>query len=157
MTQLAKWRASWTTRIRHNPKQINHEVFKTSNYNKYFFDYHSEQFNLDIVNFKNNHFKEKTECATRKASELCLKLISNHLPNLLGGSADLTGSNNSNGERDWAVLPTLLRTLIQRRSVVKKQLKVELAIYCRKDSFYFQDVSSENSFSYRHLNKVMNV
>jgi DNA polymerase alpha subunit A len=36
---------------------------------------------------------------------------------------DLTGSNNSNGERDWAVLPTLLRTLIQRRSVVKKQLK----------------------------------
>jgi DNA polymerase alpha subunit A len=38
---------------------------------------------------------------------------------------DLTGSNNSNGERDWAVLPTLLRTLIQRRSVVKKQLKAE--------------------------------
>ena len=50
---------------------------------------------FDIIKFKNEHFVEKTVCATRKASELSLNLISSHLPNLIGGSADLTGSNNT--------------------------------------------------------------
>ncbi len=35
------------------------------------------------------------EIATRKASELALEVLAAALPNLLGGSADLTGSNNT--------------------------------------------------------------
>ena len=34
----------------------------------------------------------------KKASELSLNLISKHIPNLLGGSADLTGSNNTKAQ-----------------------------------------------------------
>lgn len=46
--------------------------------------------------------------ATRKASEMALEVIGPHLPELLGGSADLTGSNNTfwSGSiditKDWA-------------------------------------------------------
>ncbi len=46
--------------------------------------------------------------ATRKASEMALEIIGPHLPELLGGSADLTGSNNTfwSGSiditQDWA-------------------------------------------------------
>ena len=45
--------------------------------------------------FKSYHINEKTNCATRKASELSLEIIATHLDNLIGGSADLTGSNNT--------------------------------------------------------------
>ena len=48
-----------------------------------------------IIEFKNYHFKKKTNCATRKGSELSLDLITEFIPNLVGGSADLTGSNNT--------------------------------------------------------------
>jgi transketolase len=34
--------------------------------------------------------------ATRKASGMCIEALAPHLPELLGGSADLTGSNNTN-------------------------------------------------------------
>ena len=52
----------------------------------------------NIEQFKDFHFKEKTMCATRKASELSLNIIFNHKENLLGGSADLTGSNNTRAD-----------------------------------------------------------
>lgn len=35
-------------------------------------------------------------CATRKASQQCIEAYATHLPELLGGSADLTESNNTN-------------------------------------------------------------
>lgn len=38
---------------------------------------------------------------------------------------DATASTDSSGKRVWAVLPTLLKTLISRRSVVKRALKQE--------------------------------
>ncbi len=38
----------------------------------------------------------KTACATRKASQQCIEAYAAHLPELLGGSADLTESNNTN-------------------------------------------------------------
>jgi transketolase len=38
---------------------------------------------------------ESQTVATRKASELCLNVLATHIPDLMGGSADLTGSNNT--------------------------------------------------------------
>ena len=49
-----------------------------------------------IKNFKKLYSQElQTELATRKASELCLDLINECFNNTIGGSADLTGSNNT--------------------------------------------------------------
>ena len=38
---------------------------------------------------------EKTTCATRKSSQIALEIITPTIKNLIGGSADLTGSNNT--------------------------------------------------------------
>jgi transketolase len=48
-----------------------------------------------INNFKSYHTKSKTNCATRKSSEMALELFTSNIENLIGGSADLTGSNNT--------------------------------------------------------------
>ena len=82
-----------TTRNNWNKKNI--EVFRSDDFNNYFSNNENKNLKNDIIKFKNEHFVEKTVCATRKASELSLNLISSHLPNLIGGSADLTGSNNT--------------------------------------------------------------
>ena len=81
------------TRDDWNKKNI--EFFKSDDFNNYFSNNENKNLKNDIIKFKNEHFVEKTVCATRKASELSLNLISSNLPNLIGGSADLTGSNNT--------------------------------------------------------------
>ena len=43
---------------------------------------------------KNDYLKNPKPLATRKSSEMFLNIISK-LPNLIGGSADLAGSNNT--------------------------------------------------------------
>ena len=49
-----------------------------------------------IKTFKNFHSSEiDKNMATRKASEICLELINSIYANTIGGSADLTGSNNT--------------------------------------------------------------
>ncbi len=49
-----------------------------------------------IKNFKKLYSQEiQVDLATRKASELCLDLINECFNNTIGGSADLTGSNNT--------------------------------------------------------------
>ena len=49
-----------------------------------------------IKDFKEFHSQEsEKKLATRKASEICLSLINDCLSNTIGGSADLTGSNNT--------------------------------------------------------------
>ncbi len=80
---------------KNNWEKINSQTFKSSEYKNYFLNNENNNLNKDIIEFKKYHFEKKTNCATRKASELSLDLISKHLPNLLGGSADLTGSNNT--------------------------------------------------------------
>ncbi len=47
-----------------------------------------------IEKSKNDYLKESKPLATRKSSEMFLNIISN-MPNLIGGSADLAGSNNT--------------------------------------------------------------
>ncbi len=82
-------------KIREDWNKANLEVFKSNRFKNYFTNNDNSNLNKDIIKFKNIHFNERTVCATRKASELSLDLISNNLTNLLGGSADLTGSNNT--------------------------------------------------------------
>ncbi len=77
----------WNTR--------NANVLKSEDFKNFFSNDLNEKLQKNIIEFKNFHFEKKTNCATRKASESALNLLFNHLPNLLGGSADLTGSNNT--------------------------------------------------------------
>ena len=51
-------------------------------------------FNHSIEKFKNDYLKKPKSLATRKSSEMFLEIISK-LPGLIGGSADLAGSNNT--------------------------------------------------------------
>ncbi len=52
---------------------------------------------LELVNALLTDTQQKQEnIATRKASQLCLNHFAPHLPEMLGGSADLTGSNLTN-------------------------------------------------------------
>lgn len=48
---------------------------------------------------------QKSPLATRKASQLCIEAYSAILPELLGGSADLTGSNNTDWSQTKAISP----------------------------------------------------
>ncbi len=69
---------------------------KKTNKFKEFFDIKiSKKLQNEINKLKSYHFNNKTNCATRKASEYSLEIILNHKKNLIGGSADLTGSNNT--------------------------------------------------------------
>ena len=52
---------------------------------------------VDVVRLAINTANEKAETvATRKASQLAIESFATHLPELIGGSADLTGSNLTN-------------------------------------------------------------
>ena len=48
-----------------------------------------------LDNFKKNCSNKKIIKATRQSSEMVINQISSHMPELVGGSADLTGSNNT--------------------------------------------------------------
>lgn len=45
--------------------------------------------------YKQTLAEEKPNCATRKSSEAALKILAQAVPEMIGGSADLTGSNNT--------------------------------------------------------------
>ncbi len=94
---LQSWRGFFDRNIKtiDNWNKNNSEILKNSDFNEFFSNDKKNSMSEDIYKFKNNHFDEKTICATRKASELSLDLFHKHIPNLLGGSADLTGSNNT--------------------------------------------------------------
>ncbi len=53
-----------------------------------------KSFNKSIEKIKENYIRNSKPLATRKSSEMFLDIISK-LPNLIGGSADLAGSNNT--------------------------------------------------------------
>ena len=97
---LKSWRAfhNRNTKIKDKWNKINIEIFKSDEFKNYFLDQENIYIAEEIIKFKDYHFKEKTFCATRKASELTLNLIVQYLENLIGGSADLTGSNNTKAQ-----------------------------------------------------------
>jgi transketolase len=54
-----------------------------------------ERFDKKFIDFLNQCDSENTSMATRKASQVCLDFFVKELPELVGGSADLTPSNNT--------------------------------------------------------------
>ena len=55
--------------------------------------------NLLLSKFKKNSIKKPIDIATRQASEMVINQIAPIMPELVGGSADLTGSNNTKGNK----------------------------------------------------------
>lgn len=58
-----------------------------------------------ILDYKKKLAAEKPNWATRKSSEEALNVINAAVPEMLGGSADLTGSNNTRSKDQKAVTP----------------------------------------------------
>ena len=56
-----------------------------------------------IVDLKRKVLADKPATATRKASQMTLETLTAEIPELLGGSADLTGSNNTKAKNQSAV------------------------------------------------------
>src|SRR5690606_28889674 len=52
-------------------------------------------FDATIIEYKKKLSADKPKVATRKASEMALEVINGVVPETIGGSADLTGSNNT--------------------------------------------------------------
>ena len=75
--------------------KINKEFLRSNKFKKLFTQNLDPIIKKEILNFKIQYSKDKTKYATRKASEKSLELLNNHIDNFLGGSADLTGSNNT--------------------------------------------------------------
>jgi len=67
--------------------------------NKYKKIFPNNKFSSSLINLINNsidnYLKYQKPLATRKASEMFLDIATSELPNLIGGSADLAGSNNT--------------------------------------------------------------
>jgi len=57
------------------------------------------------ADYKAQLAKDKPKVATRKASEMALEVINGVLPETLGGSADLTGSNNTKTGQTTPITP----------------------------------------------------
>ena len=65
---------------------------------------YKDQINQSMEKVIKNYLKNLDPIATRKSSEMFLELIST-LPNLIGGSADLAGSNNTKTKKHQIIKP----------------------------------------------------
>ena len=85
---LSKWKAIGE---KASQKAKKHEL----KYKKIFSNFENlKSFKNSIEKIKKDYLKNSKPLATRKSSEMFLNIITN-LPNLIGGSADLAGSNNT--------------------------------------------------------------
>ena len=80
-------RAAWEARFQTSPKA---EAFAAS-----LAAPDATALNTAITAYKAKLSQEAPKVATRKASEMALEVVNATLPNAIGGSADLTGSNNT--------------------------------------------------------------
>ncbi|GAB1583251.1 transketolase [Phyllobacterium phragmitis] len=62
-------------------------------------------FEQAIIDYKKKLSAEKPKVATRKASEMALEVINGVVPETIGGSADLTGSNNTKTSQTKPITP----------------------------------------------------
>jgi len=65
-----------------------------------------EEFPQRVIDFAKQQQAESKSVATRKSSQMCLEDFSPLLPEMMGGSADLTGSNNTNWSGSKALTAT---------------------------------------------------
>ncbi|MGV6804807.1 MAG: transketolase [Ruegeria sp.] len=84
-------RAQWQARLATHPKR---DAFETS-----LAPVDAAQLAPAIEAYKARLSQDAPKVATRKASEMALEVINDTLPNSVGGSADLTGSNNTRTSR----------------------------------------------------------
>ena len=68
--------------VKENFNKLNNNIFK-------------DKLNELINSEKEKYFKDKPSMATRQCSMKVIEVLNNLLPNLVGGSADLSGSNNT--------------------------------------------------------------
>jgi len=94
---LLQWRdfAKRNKDIKKNWYDTNKEILESKKLKTFFNQNLDKLVKKSINDLKIYHTKNKTTCATRKASELTLEVLSEKIDNLVGGSADLTGSNNT--------------------------------------------------------------
>ena len=59
-----------------------------------------------IAEYKKKLAADKPKVATRKSSEMALEVINGVVPETIGGSADLTGSNNTKTSQTKSITPT---------------------------------------------------
>jgi len=62
-----------------------------------------EEFEQAMFAYKQQLITDKPKVATRKASEMALEIINEVVPETIGGSADLTGSNNTRTSQTSAI------------------------------------------------------
>ena len=94
---LSVWRsfANRNTEIKNTWENKNKEFIHSPKYKKFFNINLDSNIKAEIINFKTTYGNDEKKYATRKASENSLEILNNHIENFLGGSADLTGSNNT--------------------------------------------------------------
>ena len=94
---LEQWRgfAKKNIEVKNNWENINKNFLKSNKFEKFFNLKLDDKTKEEIVNFKKTYSVDETKYATRKASEKSLELLNNYIHNFIGGSADLTGSNNT--------------------------------------------------------------
>ena len=94
---LEQWRgfAKKNIEIKNNWQNKNKDFLKSDEFEEFFNLKLEDKTKEEIVNFKKTYAIDETKYATRKASEKSLELLNNHIQNFIGGSADLTGSNNT--------------------------------------------------------------
>ncbi len=83
----AEARAAWGARKSANPKATDFDAAQAP--------VDADALNTAITTYKARMSAEAPKVATRKASEMALEVVNTTLPNSIGGSADLTGSNNT--------------------------------------------------------------
>src|SRR6056300_7974 len=94
---LEQWRgfAKKNIEIKNNWQNKNKDFLQSDKFEEFFNLKLEDKIKDEIVNFKKTYAADETKYATRKASEKSLELLNNHVQNFIGGSADLTGSNNT--------------------------------------------------------------
>ena len=94
---LEEWRgfAKRNIEIKNNWENKNKDFLNSEDFKKFFNLKLKNKTKEEIINFKKTYAVDETKYATRKASEKSLELLNDHIQNFIGGSADLTGSNNT--------------------------------------------------------------
>ncbi|APZ53815.1 transketolase [Salipiger abyssi] len=90
-------RADWAKRLATSPKA---EAFRAAHG-----AVDAKALDAAICAYKHRLSEDRPKVATRKASEMALEIVNGTLPNTVGGSADLTGSNNTKTKGQTPVKP----------------------------------------------------
>ena len=90
----------WNSIYNKKDQKIKDEISRMSNSKL------PEEFDSHISSLKKKIFELKTDMATRKSSAYVLENLTKNLPELIGGSADLSGSNNTKTKNSTIIKPS---------------------------------------------------